>query len=511
MSRSLLKSTAVVSAMTSLSRVLGFVRDMIFAWVFGSGAATDAFFVAFRIPNLFRRMFAEGAFSLAFVPVFTEYKEQRSQAELQELVDRVTGTLGLILFGLSVLGVIAAPLLMFVFAPGFVDNPDKYQLAVSMLRLTFPYVLFISLVACAGGILNSFSRFAIPAFTPVLLNLCLIAAAIWLAPLLEQPITALAWGVFIAGMVQLALQLPFLKQLGLLPKPRWGWHTPGVQKIFKLMLPALFGSSVAQINILINTILASQLIDGSVSWLYYTDRLVEFPLGVLGVALATVILPKLSQQHIADSPQAFSQTLDWALRWVLLIGMPATIGLILLAGPLLSTFFQHGAFTADDVIMTSRSLMAYASGLLAFMAVKVLAPGFYARQDTRTPVRIGIVAVFTNVVLNLLLAGPLAHVGLALAAAIAGFVNAGLLFFILLRQGTYQVTVGWRRFALQLMVANIALVAFLLWGVGDLQSWLLADAGQRVAKLAWLVLGGGLGYLLILFCCGIRPHHLIRN
>ena len=315
--------------MTLISRILGFIRDMIYAQLFGAGAGTDAFFVAFRIPNFMRRLFAEGAFSQAFVPVFSQYRTQRSHEELQELVDQVAGTLGLILFGITAIGVLAAPLLVWLFAPGFAKEPDKYELTVAMLQVTFPYLLFISLTAFAGGVLNSCGKFAIPALTPVLLNICMIIAAVWVAPYFDPPAMALAWGVFAAGVTQLLFQIPYLKQLKLLPRPRWAWRAPGVQQVLKLMLPALFGSSVAQVNLLIDTLLASFLVTGSVSWLYYSDRLVEFPLGLFGVALGTVILPNLSRHHAADSPERFSQTLDWGLRWTLLIGLPATVALVI--------------------------------------------------------------------------------------------------------------------------------------------------------------------------------------
>ncbi len=457
MSKALIKSTGVVSAMTSLSRVTGFIRDMIYAQLFGAGAGTDAFFVAFRIPNFLRRLFAEGAFSQAFVPVFSEYQTQRSPEELRELVDQVTGTLGVILLVITALGVVAAPLLILIFAPGFTADAGKYELTVDMLRITFPYLLFISLTALAGGVLNSCGKFAIPAVTPVLLNLTMIAAALWLAPLMEKPVMGLAWGVFIAGIIQLSFQIPFLRQVKLLPRPRWGWAAHGVQKVLKLMLPAVFGSSVAQVNLLIDTLIASFLISGSVSWLYYSDRLVEFPLGIFGVALGTVILPRLSRQHASAATEDFSRTLDWALRWALLIGMPATMALILLAGPILSALFQYGEFDARDVAMSARSLMAFALGLVAFMLIKVLAPGFYARQDTRSPVKYGLIAMGANTAMVLMLVWPLAHAGLALATSLAAFLNAGLLFFNLRRRDIYQPQPGWTKFLLQLTVANLAM------------------------------------------------------
>ena len=509
MSKSLLKSTGIVSAMTSLSRVTGFIRDMVYAQMFGAGAGTDAFFVAFRIPNFLRRLFAEGAFSQAFVPVFSEYQTQRSPQELKELVDQVAGTLGAILLLISAIGVVAAPILILVFAPGFTTNATQYDLTVEMLRITFPYLFFISLTAFAGGILNSCGKFAIPAITPVLLNLTMIAAALWLAPQMERPVVGLAWGVFIAGIIQLGFQIPFLRQIKLLPRPRWGWATQGVQQILKLMLPVLFGSSVAQINLLIDTVIASFLISGSVSWLYYSDRLVEFPLGIFGVALGTVILPKLSRQHANAEAGGFSQTLDWALRWALLIGVPATTALILLAGPLLSALFQYGEFDARDVTMSARSLMAFAFGLTAFMLIKVLAPGFYARKDTRSPVKYGLIAMAANTAMVLAFVWPLAHAGLALATSLAAYLNAGLLLYNLQQRAIYQPRSGWRKFLLQLFLANLVMGAVLWFGVGDFNDWLTADAQTRLWHLTWLIAAGGASYLLAVLAVGIRPRHLL--
>ena len=511
MSKALLKSTGIVSAMTSLSRVTGFIRDMIYAQLFGAGAGTDAFFVAFRIPNFLRRLFAEGAFSQAFVPVFSEYQTQHSPEELRELVDQVTGTLGAILLAITAIGVLAAPLLILIFAPGFTADAGKYALTVEMLRITFPYLLFISLTALAGGVLNSCGRFAIPAVTPVFLNLTMIAAALWLAPLMEQPVMGLAWGVFIAGIIQLGFQIPFLRQVKLLPRPRWGWAARGVQQVLKLMLPAVFGSSVAQVNLLIDTLLASFLVSASVSWLYYSDRLVEFPLGIFGVALGTVILPRLSRQHASAETGNFSRTLDWALRWALLIGVPATVALVLLAGPMLSALFQYGEFDARDVAMSARSLMAFALGLVAFMLIKVLAPGFYARQDTRSPVKYGVIAMGANTAMVLILIWPLAHAGLALATSLAAFLNAGLLFINLRRRGIYQPQPGWVIYLLQLAIANLALGLVLWSGTGDLEHWVHASAHERLWHLGGLIAGGGGSYLLAVLMVGIRPKHLLHR
>ncbi|MGB0721693.1 MAG: murein biosynthesis integral membrane protein MurJ [Gammaproteobacteria bacterium] len=510
MSRGLLRSSAVVSGMTMVSRVLGFLRDMVIARVFGADAATDAFFVAFKIPNFLRRLFAEGAFSQAFVPVLSEYRETRDPAQVKELVDHVAGTLFTLLFAITAIGVIAAPVLVMVIAPGFIGDQGKDVLAADMLRLTFPYLLFISLTAFAGGILNSYGRFAIPALTPVLLNIVLIAAALFLAPLLERPVMGLAAGVFLAGLTQLVFQVPFLWRLGLMPRPRWGWAHEGVRRILRLMIPAIFGSSVAQINLLFDTLLASLLVTGSVSWLYYSDRLMEFPLGVFAIAIATVILPKLSRDHAAD-PAQFAHTMDWALRWLALIGVPATLGLFLLAGPMLTTLFQYGEFSPEAVMQARLSLMAYALGLPGFMLVKVLAPGFYARQDTRTPVRIGIIAMVANMVFNVILIVPLAHVGLALATSLSAYVNAGLLYHGLRKEGVYSPGEGWWPMGLRVGLAALAMTALLWIGAGssaEMPGWFALGGWERARDLAlWIGAGAGL-YFAVLVLLGLRPRHM---
>ena len=509
MSRRLFKSTLVTGGMTLLSRISGLARDMVFAGLIGAGAgvAADAFYVAFRIPNFLRRIFGEGAFSQAFVPVFTEYKTRNTQEEVREFLDRMAGIFSLVLFVVTLAGVLAAPFIVYALAPGF--SGEKYDLTVAMLRITFPYILFISLVGMAAGILNTYGRFAAAAFTPVLLNLSMIGAALWLAPRMHNPVMALAWGVFIAGVAQLLFQLPFLARLGLLPRPRLKRGHDGVARVFKLMLPAIFGVSVAQINTLINTILASFLVTGSVSWLYYSDRLMEFPLAVFGIALATVILPSLSHQHTNGDKREFSRLLDWALRWVILIGVPATVALVLLAGPLLTTFFHYGAFGEQDVRMSAQALIAFSAGLLGFILVKVLAPGFYARQDTKTPVRIGVIAMGVNIVLSVALVFVLQHTGLALAISIAAFVNAALLYRVLRRTGVYAPEAGWGLYFMRIVLATAAMGAILAWGVGDLDMWLKASASSRALHLATLVVGGGLVYLAALFLFGVRPRELL--
>lgn len=501
-----------------ISRILGFVRDMVFARMFGADAATDAFFVAFKIPNFLRRLFAEGAFAQAFIPVLTDYKENKSTEELQLLISKVAGTFSVVLLGITLSGVLAAPLIITIFGPGFLGDDEKYNLAVEMLRYTFPYLFFIALVAFAGGILNSFGKFAVPAFTPVFLNVVLISAAIYLSPYLDQPVMALAMGVFVAGLVQLLFQFPFLLKMRLLPRPRWGWSHPGVTKIRKLMLPAIFGSSVVQINLLFDTLIASFLVTGSISWLYYSDRLVEFPLGLLGIALATVILPKLSQDHAKASPEKFSATLDWALRFALIIGLPAAVGLTILAAPMLATLFFGGAFTGEDVYLSSLSLMAYASGLMAFIFVKVLAPGFYARQDTKTPVKIGIQAMVANMGLNILFVTPLymmdfkgAHTGLALATAASAYLNAYLLYRTLRKNGFYQPQAGWWKMFAQALIACGTMAGVLLYFSPPIDTWLDWTTVERAGALSALVTAGFVCYLLTLLIVGVKPKSILKS
>lgn len=508
----LLASTAVVATMTMLSRVLGLVRDVVIARMLGASAGADAFFVALKIPNFLRRLFAEGAFNQAFVPVLSEYRSNGSMAATKLLVDRVAGTLGGTLVLVTLVGVLAAPAIIWVFAPGFGDDPVKRALTVEMLRLTFPYLFFIALTAFAGGILNSWNRFAVPAFTPVLLNLSLIGCALFLAPHFaeDRMAVALAWGVLIAGVVQLLFQLPFLARLNLMPIPRMGWRDPGVRKIMKLMAPALFGASVYQLNSLVNTMLASMLETGSVTWLYYTDRLIELPLGIFAVAIGTVILPSLSSKHADASPEAFSRTLDWAIRMVLLIGLPAALALFALAEPLLSTLFQYGEFSALDVTQTAASLRAYSAGLLAAMLIKVLAPGFYARQDTRTPVRIGVLAMLANMLLGALLVWEWRHVGLASAMALSAWLNAGLLYLGLRRSGVYQPLPGWALQWLRMLLAGAAMVVACYWLSLQTTVWNEAGVWSRVGWLSLIVAAGVVIYLSSLVVLGLRVRHLRR-
>ncbi|EKD73151.1 MAG: hypothetical protein ACD_45C00431G0004 [uncultured bacterium] len=509
MSKHLFKSTSVVASMTMISRVLGFLRDMVTAQLFGASAAFDAFSVAFRIPNLMRRLFAEGSFSQAFVPVLSEYQKSRSHEDIKCFIDAITGTLGFVLLCVTIAGVILAPWIIRLFAPGFETDGPRFELAVTMLRITFPYLLLISLTAFAGAILNTYSRFWVAAFTPVFLNICMIIAAFYLAPHLQHPVVGLAWGVLIAGMVQLGFQWPFLKRLKLLPRPVVRFHDAGVMRVLKLMVPALFGVSVSQINLMLDTLFASLLVVGSVSWLYYSDRLMEFPLGVIGVAISTVILPHLSRHHASQSREDFSQTLDWALRCVLLAGLPAAVVFAVVSGPLLSTLFQHGHFDAYAVVMTRKSLSMFALGIAPFMLIKILAAGFYAKQDMRTPVRIGIVAMISNMVLNVILIWPLHHAGIALATSLSAMLNSGFLFYFLRKKAIYIPRDGWRFLGFRLLFANCVLAIWLWFGAGDLQDWLTSTIMWRVMHLAGLLISAMTLYFAALWIVGVRPRDVL--
>ena len=509
----LLRSLVTVSGMTLLSRILGFVRDFIVARIFGAGMATDAFFVAFRLPNLLRRMFAEGAFSQAFVPVLAEYRSRRGDVETKRLVDHVAGVLLLALIGVTLLGVVGAPWLIAATAPGFAADADKFQLTVTLTRIAFPYILFMSLVALAAGILNTWNRFAIPAFTPVLLNISFIVMALFAAPWFDPPVLALAWAVFIGGVAQLALQAPALAKIGMLPSFAPLWRDEGVRRILKLMAPALLGVSVSQISLLINTIFASFLESGSVSWLYYADRLMEFPAGLLGAALGTILLPSLSRTHAKGDSVEFSALLDWGLRLTLILTLPAALALALLAVPLLSTLFQYGAFGANDVLRTSHALMAYSVGLTGLILVKVLAPGFYARQDIRTPVRIALFTLGLTQSMNLLFVFglELKHAGLALSIGLASCANAALLWRGLRRRQAYVPQPGWTPFVVKLLLALAVLGAVLWFAAGADTQWLAMTGSQRLIRLSWVVALGMGSYFAALWLMGFRVNDFRRR
>ncbi|EKB1966320.1 murein biosynthesis integral membrane protein MurJ [Vibrio parahaemolyticus] len=511
MSKRLLKSGMIVSAMTLISRVLGLVRDVVVANLMGAGASADVFFFANKIPNFLRRLFAEGAFSQAFVPVLTENHAQGDMDKTRELIARAAGTLGVIVSIVTVLGVLGSGVVTALFGFGwFLDwmhggpAAEKFELASLMLKITFPYLWFITFVALSGAILNTLGKFAVSSFTPVFLNVMIILAAWFISPQMSQPEIGLAIGVFLGGLVQFLFQIPFLIKAGVMVKPKWGWCDPGVVKIRTLMIPALFGVSVSQINLLFDTFIASFLQTGSISWLYYSDRLLEFPLGLFGIAIATVILPALSRKHVDSQSEGFAHTMDWGVRMVTLLGIPAMLGLMALAKPMLMVLFMRGEFSPQDVHQASLSLLAYASGLLNFMLIKVLAPGYYSRQDTKTPVKYGIIAMVTNMVFNAIFAYFYGYVGLAIATALSAFVNMALLYRGLHIAGVYQITKRTVFFIIRLVVAGAAMVAAILWQLEDMSVWLEWSFAHRSGMLGTLIGLGAAVYLAVLFLTGVR-------
>jgi putative peptidoglycan lipid II flippase len=497
--------------MTLASRITGFIRDTLLAIFFGAGMAMDAFVVAFRIPNLLRRLFAEGAFSQAFVPVLGEYRNRKGDAATRVLAGKVLAALAAVLFVATLIGVVAAPLIVYLSAYGFTKDADKFALTVTMLRICFPYILFVSLVSFSAGLLNTYGSFKAPAFTPVLLNLSFIAFAVLAAPHLQQPILALAWAVFFGGLAQLAFQIPFLKRIGMLPRPQWDPRDEGVIRILKLMAPAALGVSVAQVSLLINTQIASWLGDGPMSWLYFADRLMEFPSAMLGVALGTVLLPALVRHHSADNPQAYSRLLDWGLRVTLLLALPAAVALAILAVPLISTLFWHGAFLKNDVLMTRNALAGYAVGLAGIILVKVLAPGFYARQNIRTPVKVAIATLVITQALNALFVPLFKHAGLALSISVGACFNAAWLWILMRRSGVYRPEPGWGAFLLKLVVALYLMGGALWYAMGSEASWFEIPAAARAVKLALVIAAGTLAYFAALRLMGFRLREFSRH
>ncbi|MFT5759280.1 MAG: putative peptidoglycan lipid II flippase [Alteromonadaceae bacterium] len=518
MSKKLIKSGIIVSVMTLISRVLGLVRDVVMANILGAGVVSDVFFFANKIPNFLRRLFAEGAFAQAFVPVLSEYHAKDEQAgisvkdgETRELIAQVSGTLGVIVTLVTLVGMIASPLFVMLFGFGwFVDwlndgpKAQQFELASSLLKITFPYLWFVSFTALAGAILNTFGRFAVSSFTPVLLNVCIIACAIYLSPLMENQAYALAWGVFIGGCAQFLFQIPFLIKAGVFVKPKWAWQTPGVKKIRRLILPALFGVSVTQINLLLDTLIATMLVTGSISWLYFADRLLEFPLGLFGIGIATVILPSLSKLHTKKNKREFSDTITWGLKIVSLFGWPALAGLMVLAQPIIMILFMRGEFSQDTVSYVSYALYAYLSGLISFMFIKILAPAYYARQDTKTPVKIGIKAMVANMVFNLMLAPFFGYIGLAIATALSATLNAVMLYQGLKAQNIFKLSSGSLIFMLKIIVSAgiMALVVNILSPSFDV--WLEMAFSERVITLLQCITFGVLSYFISLLILGIR-------
>ena len=497
----LFKTLASVGGMTTISRILGFIRDSIIARVFGVGIETDAFFVAFKIPNLLRRISAEGAFTQAFVPVLAEYKNQKLKLEVSYLVNKVATLLGLFLVLIALLGVFGAPWLIYISAPGFVSEPGKFDLTVNLLQITFPYIFFISLASMAGAVLNTYGKFIVPAFTPVWLNISLIVGALYFSNLFDEPITVLAWAVFIGGALQLFFQIPFLKQIGLLPKINLDIKDKGVWRILKLMGPGILGVSVVQISLLINTIFASFLTSGSVSWLYYADRLMEFPAGVIGVSLSTVLLPSLAKSFSKKKSADYSELVNWGLRLGILLAVPAATALAILAIPLISTLFHYGAFTERDILMTQYALTAYSIGLVGLILIKILAPAFYAQQNVKTPVKIAIFTLFCTQFMNLIFIGYLQHAGLALAIGIGACINAGLLFYHLKKGNLFKLNVGWLIFLLKIIFATFVMALGLIYFKGEINLWINYSAFSRILHLLSLVFFGAILYFVTLKLC----------
>lgn len=509
----LLKSLAAVSSLTMVSRVLGFVRDTIIARTFGAGVASDAFVVAFKLPNLLRRIFAEGAFSQAFVPILAEYKMQQGEEATRTFIAYVSGLLTLVLALVTAIGVLAAPWIVWATAPGFADEAERFELTVDLLRVTFPYILLISLSSLAGAILNTWNRFSVPAFVPTLLNVSMIVFALFLTPYFDPPIMALGWAVLAGGLAQLLWQLPHLKKIGMLVLPRLSFGDLGVWRVLKQMGPAIFGVSVSQISLIINTIFASFLVAGSVSWMYYADRLMELPSGVLGVALGTILLPALSKTYASKNRDEYRRLLDWGLRLCFLLVLPCTLALAILAEPLVVSLFQYGKFTANDSLMTQQALMAYAVGLLALILVKILAPGFYAQQNIKTPVRIAVISLLATQAMNALFVFGLemAHVGLALAISLAACLNAGLLYWQLLRADIFQPLPGWGVFLFKLVVAVAVMVAVLLGLLQVMPAWAEGEMFVRLVRLGALVVAGLVAYFGMLLILGFRPRDFARR
>ncbi|KHT37189.1 murein biosynthesis integral membrane protein MurJ [Pectobacterium carotovorum] len=507
----LLKSLAAVSSMTMLSRVLGFVRDAIVARIFGAGMATDAFFVAFKLPNLLRRIFAEGAFSQAFVPILAEYKSQQGDEATRTFLAYVSGMLTLILALVTVAGMVAAPWVIMVTAPGFAATPERFELTSDLLRVTFPYILLISLTSMVGSVLNTWNRFSVPAFAPTLLNVSMIGFSLFAAPYFNPPVMALAWAVLVGGLLQLGYQLPHLKKIGMLVLPRLKWRDPSVWRVMKLMGPAVLGVSVSQISLIINTIFASFLSEGAVSWMYYADRLMEFPSGVLGVALGTILLPSLAKSFASGNHDEYSSLMDWGLRLCFLLALPSAVALGILAKPLTVSLFQYGKFSAFDALMTQRALIAYSVGLMGLIVVKVLVPGFYSRQDIKTPVKIAIVTLILTQVMNLIFIGPLQHAGLALSIGLASCLNAGLLYWQLRKQDIFQPLPGWRSFLVRLLAAVIVMSLVLLGMLWWMPAWDDGNMTMRILRLLLVVVAGAGSYFATLALLGFRPRDFARR
>jgi putative peptidoglycan lipid II flippase len=500
--KTILKSSIVISLMTFISRILGLIRDIVIAKFFGASLVTDTFFIAFKIPNFFRRLFAEGAFSQAFVPILTKIKTKENTQEVQTVINVIGSKLLFVLVITTIIAIILAPLIIFIFASGFYNTP-KFDLTVTMLRITFPYLLFISLTAFLGAILNTYNRFASVAFTPVLLNITIIGFAVFVSPQLEQPIIALAWGVFFGGLAQLLFQIPFIIKIKKLPKITTKTH-PQVSIFKKRLIPALFGVGASQLNLLLDMVLASYLVTGSISWLYYANRLFEFPIALLGVALATASLPSLSKYFINKDKVKFKENIDNNLKLSLILGLPAAVGLILLAQPLLTTLFQYDSFTSNDVKQSSVALSAYAIGLLGFIFIKILASVFFAQGDTKTPVKVGIIAIITNIFFNLILIIPFQHLGLAIATSISALTNAALLYYYLHKNNIYRLNKSLIFLFFKVIIASAFMAIVLFYFETDYKSWLDANLYQRIQTLSINIVSAVVSYFVILFILRVK-------
>lgn len=514
MSKKLIKSGLLVTSATFASRILGLVRDIAMAHLLGAGVASDVFFFANRIPNFLRRLFADGAFNQAFVPVMMEYKKKGDKDAVRDLLSATIGSLGLIVSIVTVLGVLGSTVISALFGWGWFmawlhhePGGDKFALASLLLKIQFPYLWFVTLTAVSGAVLNTYNRFGVSSFTPTFLNIVLIVTCWWIAPHIEQPVIALSIATFVGGLIQLLYQIPYMWKLGFMVRPRIDWHHPGVVKIRSLMIPALFGVSVSQINLMFNTMLASFLVTGSISYLYYSDRLLEFPLGMFAVAISTVILPTLSKRHVDANPQAFAQTMDWGVRMVLFLGLPAMVGIMVLREPILRVLFMRGEFGEHEVMMSGASLLASTSGLLSLMLARVLAPAFYAQQDTKTPVRYGVQSMVSNMVFNAILTYPLGYVGLALSTALSGTVNAISLFQGLYRRHIYRPGWGTGMFTLRLVIAAVVMGCALQWAMAPLSVWVLWTQWHAIFELSKLIGVGIVAYVATMFIVGLRLSH----
>ncbi len=508
----LLKLLAVISSMTFFSRILGFIRDAVMARVFGTSMASDAFFISFKIPNFLRGIFAEGAFSQAFVPILAEYKSQQGDEATRVFISFVAGLLTLVLALVTITGILAAPWIIVITAPGFIDTQEKFALTTTLLRVTFPYILLISLTSLVGAILNTWNRFSVPAFAPTWLNISMICFALLAAPLFHPPIMAMAWAVLAGGFLQLSYQLPHLKKIGMLVLPKVQFSNEGTWRVLRQMGSAILGVSVSQISIIINSIFSSFLVAGSVSWMYYADRLMEFPSGILGVALGTILLPALSQSFTRGNHDEYSSLLDWGLRLCFILALPSAVALGILAHPLTVALFQYGKFSAFDALMTQKALMAHSVGLIGLILVKVLAPGFYSRKDSKTPGRVAMITLIMTQLMNLIFIDTLKHAGLSLSIGLAACFNAGLLYWQLRRKNFFLPQPGWLNFFCRLFLAVVIMATAMIGLLTVMQQdWANGSMPWRLIRLMGVMAVGSIVYCSALYLLGFRPRHFTRT